>query len=229
MRGSLDASAIAEFCHAMPKTTVRHLTNLHAKVYVADLHTAIVTSGNLTQGALHRNHEYGVRITDQRVLRRITDELQSLWDRARDISIRELELLAQLTLAFRKEHASTLDSLQGLSQDLEDRVQLALQASQQALPDFSAWQLDATEDDLTELRGQPWEHRNAKFRRTIRYLLGSVAATTDECYSFVQYVHPELCDDERERDGDLKWRHRVRNILNRSADARQGRWYIKSA
>ena len=62
LQGSVDAGAIAEFCKATPATSVRHPPGLHAKAYVADCHTAIVTSGNLTSGSLRKNYEYGRRL-----------------------------------------------------------------------------------------------------------------------------------------------------------------------
>ena len=51
----LDVEAIEKFCRRFPETKVKHLLGLHAKVYVADDHTAIVTSGNLTSSSLSRN------------------------------------------------------------------------------------------------------------------------------------------------------------------------------
>ena len=61
LQGSVNGQAIADFCKAVPTTTVRHLPGLHAKTYVADEHTAIITSGNLTYNSLHQNYEYGIQ------------------------------------------------------------------------------------------------------------------------------------------------------------------------
>lgn len=59
LQGSIDSKALAHSCREIPTTTVRHLPGLHAKAYVADEHTAIITSGNFTNVSLYRNYEYG--------------------------------------------------------------------------------------------------------------------------------------------------------------------------
>jgi len=60
IQGSTDVRAIAEFYRAIPSTSVVHLSNLHAKVYVADGQVAIITSANLTTGGLRENYEYEI-------------------------------------------------------------------------------------------------------------------------------------------------------------------------
>ena len=58
--GSLDISAVK---HLMEKgTKVYNYPFLHAKIYLFDETDAIVTSANLTNAALYKNYEYGVRI-----------------------------------------------------------------------------------------------------------------------------------------------------------------------
>ena len=74
--GSLDIGALVWLCQQVPGTTVRHLRYLHAKAYVADEHTAIVTSANLTNGGLRRNRELGVAITDPDGVRDIANDLR---------------------------------------------------------------------------------------------------------------------------------------------------------
>lgn len=74
--GSLDIGALVWLCEQVPGTTVRHLRYLHAKAYLADEHTAIVTSANLTNGGLCRNRELGVAITDPEGVRDIADDLR---------------------------------------------------------------------------------------------------------------------------------------------------------
>ena len=74
--GSLDIGALAWLCEQIPGTTVRHLRYLHAKAYVADGHTAIVTSANFTNGGLCRNRELGVAITDPDGVKDIAEDLR---------------------------------------------------------------------------------------------------------------------------------------------------------
>ena len=75
--GATDAAALAWLCDRAPGTTVRHLGNLHAKAYIADGHTAIVSSANLTDGGLRRNLELGVAITDPATVREIAGDLRA--------------------------------------------------------------------------------------------------------------------------------------------------------
>ena len=74
LQGTVDSAAIANFCRSLPEAAVRHLPGLHAKMYVADNHSAIITSGNLTRSALNRSYEYGIRITEQALVRQIADD-----------------------------------------------------------------------------------------------------------------------------------------------------------
>ncbi len=60
----VDCGALLWFCEQVPGTSIRHLLHLHAKAYVADGHTAIVTSANLTNAGLSGNFELRVKITD---------------------------------------------------------------------------------------------------------------------------------------------------------------------
>ena len=71
LHGTVDVAAIARFRRALPAVTIRNLTSLHAKAYVADENLAIITSGNMTQASLHNNQEYGVKITDPAAVRQI--------------------------------------------------------------------------------------------------------------------------------------------------------------
>ena len=43
------------------------LPNLHAKVFIAGQHRAIITSANLTQSGIDKNYEYGIEIIGKNV------------------------------------------------------------------------------------------------------------------------------------------------------------------
>src|SRR5687768_16633111 len=47
---------------------VRGVKNLHAKMYLFGLKRAMVTSANLTEAALSRNHEFGLVSHDQEII-----------------------------------------------------------------------------------------------------------------------------------------------------------------
>ena len=52
------------------EVTVKCISNLHAKVYIFDENSAIVTSSNLTPSGLKSNVEYGIEITEQVAIRK---------------------------------------------------------------------------------------------------------------------------------------------------------------
>ena len=108
LQGSIDVNAIASFCKQNPFTTVRHLPGLHAKVYVADDHLAIITSGNLTNSSLNRNYEYGVQITDTDIVKQISQDLQEYGSLGSEVSITELEQVAEISEALKTKHDKTI-------------------------------------------------------------------------------------------------------------------------
>src|SRR5271165_889623 len=76
-QGSTDPSAIKTLASSMATPLVYHLPKLHAKVYVADAKSAIITSGNLTAGGLTVNFEYGAHISDPSQVDRIRQDLMN--------------------------------------------------------------------------------------------------------------------------------------------------------
>ena len=61
------------------KARVRGVRNLHAKLYVFGETRAIITSCNLTEAALTRNHEFGMIIEDKATISRCLAYFESLW------------------------------------------------------------------------------------------------------------------------------------------------------
>jgi phosphatidylserine/phosphatidylglycerophosphate/cardiolipin synthase-like enzyme len=57
VQGATDPRALQFLADHVNGLTVWHLPKLHAKVYVADVRSAIVTSANLTSGGLTQNYE----------------------------------------------------------------------------------------------------------------------------------------------------------------------------
>ena len=197
IQGSLDVTAIEEFCRAVPSTHVHHLPGLHAKVYVADNHTAIVTSGNLTHGSLYRNYEYGVRISDPDMVNRIAEDLHEYGSLGVVVSPDEISNLARAAATLRDQYIGTLESART---DLRQRLES---------------QLESTRESLMELRGKPGESTNSIFARTIVYLLRSGPLSTREMHPLIQNIHPDLCDEGSDRviNGvrfGKEWKHRVR-------------------
>ena len=198
LQGSVDGRAIAEFCRNTPATTVRHLPGLHAKAYVADEHTAIITSGNLTQGSLSRNYEYGIKVSDPKTIRMIARDLQEYAYLGAAVSLDEIDYIVNITATLRDKHAKALNSRRNeLRREFEDH-------------------LAAVQESLIELRAKPGESTQAVFKRTILYVLRTGPLTTRQIHPLIQNIHPDLCNDGEDRviEGirfGKAWKHRVRS------------------
>lgn len=218
LQGSVDGKAIADFCRTMPATTVRHLPGLHAKAYVADDHTAIITSGNLTAGSIYRNYEYGIRIDDPDLVRKITRDLLAYGDLGVSVSLAELDSLADTAKSLKDEYADTFNSARvSVRQELENRI-------------------NVVQESLMQLRAKPGESTNAIFGRTILYILSDGPLATIDIHPLVQNIHTDLCDDSIDRviNGvhfGVRWKHLVRRAQQYLRDSgqivlRDGKWHL---
>jgi hypothetical protein len=61
---------------------VKGIRNLHAKLYLFGQTRAIVTSANLTDAAMRRNHEFGFVAGDATIIQRCREYFDDLWPRA---------------------------------------------------------------------------------------------------------------------------------------------------
>ena len=91
LSGSLELDSISEMGRAFPKFSVIHLPSLHAKVFIADDKRAIITSGNLTDGGLRKNCEYGVSISSPRLVREVRLDFEGYASLGAPLSISEIE------------------------------------------------------------------------------------------------------------------------------------------
>lgn len=72
--------------------SVRGVKNLHAKVYLFGKSRAVVTSANLTQAAMTRNHEFGFVSDEAGVVGPCGEYFEALWQKAgEDLTIARLE------------------------------------------------------------------------------------------------------------------------------------------
>ena len=74
---------------------VRCISNLHAKVYIFDKNSAIVTSSNLTPSGLKSNIEYGIEITDPTAIQQMLADMGNYWDAAEILTTEMLEQVAK--------------------------------------------------------------------------------------------------------------------------------------
>jgi len=68
LSGATDLEALLELSKHIPEVELIYLPSLHAKVYLADRSMVIITSGNLTDGGIERNFEYGIVSTDESIV-----------------------------------------------------------------------------------------------------------------------------------------------------------------
>ncbi len=196
-RGATDPQAIQRLCLGLGGQGIVHLPSLHAKVYIADSSRSVVTSGNLTEGGLRRNHEYGVLIDDASSVPNIERDILSLASLGSEISALEL---GHFSLLASEARAAAKAAESSASAKARSRLKAALSKAG---------------DELirTRLRGGPI-HR--VFAQTIRHLLmvhGPMS--TVQIHATIQAIHPDLCDDTIDRviDGQRfgkKWKHAVR-------------------
>jgi hypothetical protein len=196
-QGATSPEAIHRLIDAFPKATVRHLPRLHAKVYVADLKQAIVTSGNLTAGGLGLNHEYGLVLDQALSVRIIRDDITEYAGLGAVIGSERIvtyrQVAEQTRVAFREQQRTVSRAARKLFEE--------------ALRD--------ADDVLIKLRVAEGPIHTV-FAKTILYLLrreGPLA--TEQLHPLVQEIHPDLCDDSVDRViGDVrfgkKWKHAVR-------------------
>ena len=197
IHGSLDARSIARFYRNFPDTNIRHLPGLHAKAYIADDSIAIITSGNLTGRSLNDNYEYGVRISDPAVVRKIAGDLDAYGNLGSAVSSDDLNQLAEAFDSLAQKHTDALRS-----------AQASIRREYETL-------LEATHESLLRLRARHGESANSIFCRTILYILQKGPATTQDIHPIIRSIHPDLCNDNIHRviNGvhfGREWKHRVR-------------------
>lgn len=224
--GLVDSAALSWLCQQVPKTTVRHLRYLHAKAYIADNHTAIVTSANLTNGGLYRNYELGVKITDPQEVADISSDLQEYG---------EFGVLVP---------ADALSELDGMAQEAQGHKENLSGAAKTGGNSEYNEALDRISERLAELRTDteefaidPTASITAKFADAVKYVLKrNGPLPTAEIHPLIQELMPEWCDDNVERiikgaSFGRKWKHQVRNAqvqLRREGVIvlEEGRWRL---
>jgi len=77
--GVSDTSALRLLLRAGAQ--IRGIKNLHAKLYLIGCGHVILTSANLTNGALRRNHELGIDAEDPEIFSRCASYFDGLWRR----------------------------------------------------------------------------------------------------------------------------------------------------
>jgi HEAT repeat protein len=92
---------------------VRCISNLHAKVYIFDEDSAIVTSSNLTASGLKSNIEYGIEVMDPVAIQQMLDDMGTYWNTA---EILTTDILQQIG-----ERLETTESVVKVDQAAQER------------------------------------------------------------------------------------------------------------
>lgn len=215
--GSLDLAALLHLAKSIPELAITYLPGLHAKVYVFDKRSAIVTSANLTRGGLKRNHEYGALLRDPFHVSKIRMDMN------------------KYALLGARMDLDSLDSLSEVTQDVmgvRREVDRSTRSRLRAILDRKIAEAN-TQLLVSRAKGKTTQ---SIFRDTIVYLLEKHGPMrTAELHPLVQQIHPDLCDDTIDRiiDGvhfGKRWKHHVRNaqqaIKRRGAIGFDGqRWF----
>ncbi|MBA3315720.1 MAG: hypothetical protein H0T47_20840 [Planctomycetaceae bacterium] len=210
--------ALLSFFDVTSVFRICHLPRIHAKVYVADLRVAIVTSG--TAGGLFRNYEYGIETNRSDEVQLIRGDIAAYARLGTVVDRSQLEAYSEigkeLVSAFRAQQATVAKSRQRQFQR----------------------RLHEAEDQLVGLRVRGGAMTTA-FERTIEYLLEREGPlTTRELHPRIQAMHPDLCDDAVDRiiDGvrfGKRWKHVARSAQSHlkqrdTIELDAGRWRLSS-
>lgn len=196
-QGSTEPKALLEVASTIADARFHHLAKLHAKVYIADDRRAIVTSGNLTKGGLETNYEYGIRLTDRASVGKIRSDLLDY-----------IAIASALNKDQISRYCSISDSVRG-----EFRRELA-RLSTKAAGSFEEI-IRPAEEELIRIKLAKGSMHSVFAAAVVRFLRREGPKTTQDIHAFIQFLHPDLCDDSVDRviDGrrfGKKWKHAVR-------------------
>ena len=200
LSGGTDVGAIAGLCDALPRTEIRFLPNLHAKVYIADERFAVVTSANLTEAGLYRNHEYGIYIDEIEMVKQVTADIKqyaSLGSPVDLLQLRQFERIVNETKEIKLKAEKQFKT--NLRKEFEKKMQ-------------------AANEEVLRVRAESLSQHSA-FADTVLFLLKQGPKDTKTLYTAVQSIHPDLCDDSIKLviKGEVwdqeRWHHQVREAV----------------
>lgn len=196
-QGSTNPNSFRILFNSINTIQLFHLPRLHAKVYISDEKSAVITSGNLTAGGIFRNFEYGVRINETEFVSSIKSDLLGFADLGAKVGLAEINHYCDISDEVSKLYRAKEKSVKS---EVEQRFREAITEANDQLISAS-------------LSGGAL---HTVFERTIKYLLNKNGpmATTD-IHLLIEDIHPDLCDNSVDRviDGvrfGKKWKHAVR-------------------
>ena len=160
--GVSDAEALGMLLNVGAR--VRGVKNLHAKLYLFGESRAIITSANLTEAALYRNHEFGMVTDDAIVVKRCRSYFKRLWQcagsdlRLKDVRSWNARIQQHQLLGGRADSAIRLEDLGadvGITKLAPVRVPMAVTDASQAFVKFqgnSKNRVDLSVSTIEELK-----------------------------------------------------------------------------
>jgi phosphatidylserine/phosphatidylglycerophosphate/cardiolipin synthase-like enzyme len=220
LAGSLDMAALRLFQSRIAKCEVVNLPRLHAKVYIADEDSALVTSANLTPSGLDANLEYGVSFTNPSAIRQVRQDMDRYAAMGNALNS---ERISELTVVADELKAEYDEVQRSQERTIRRRFDAKLKAA-----------------NIEFIRAQIGNRSaHGLFADSMVYLLATRPMSTKELHSRLKELLPELCDDTTElvidgRTFGKKWKHVVRNaqaFLRRAGriKLKDGRWMLTEA
>jgi len=197
-QGATDPKSLRLLTDNITHVETTHLPRLHAKVYLADTESAIVTSANLTLGGLRNNFEYGIALHERGAVKIIRSDIVSYSGLGARLSREQL----------------------GIYCEIADKVRVIyrrqINAASHSIRREFARAMRTAEDELVRCRLERGPMHTV-FANTILYLLERFGRLpTTRLHTLVEEIHPDLCDNAVDRiiDGKRfgkKWKHAVRS------------------
>lgn len=197
VQGATEISALLYLFENHLNVSVTYLPRIHAKVYISNKSSAIVTSANFTDSGETRNLEYGVKINNSVIVQDIQKDIAEYKKLGAEVTAVQLEQLHTQVENLRKE-------IQAEQETISRKIQTRLKEQERDV-----------EDTLIRMRVKD-RSVNSIFSETILYLLARKPMTTEELHLLIKDIHPDICDDTLDRVIDGKhfgklWKHQVRN------------------
>lgn len=197
VQGATEIPALLYLFDNHPSVSITYLPRIHAKVYIANKSSAIVTSANFTDGGETRNFEYGVKINNSVTVQKIQSDINAYQ-----------KLGANIT-------QNQLLEIQKQVENIRSAIQIEQKVIRQKIRLESKKQERIVEDNLIRIRVKG-RSTNSIFSETLLYLLSQKTMGTEELHLRIKNIHPDLCDDDFDRVIDGRhfgklWKHQVRN------------------
>ncbi len=195
IQGSNNPKVFEQLNLEIKNLKIWHLPKLHAKVYISDKKKSIITSGNLTNGGLFSNFEYGIQINQENETQKIYQDINQYCQLGSLIEYDTLKSLISISSQITRT-APTLEN------SLNTEIISLIESTQKEL----------VKDRLNNVGAV-----HNVFSKTILYVLDKnpQGLQTEEIHNEIQNIHPDLCDNMVDRiiDGKSfgkKWKHAVR-------------------